>query len=292
MLKKFVLFYLKIHLMILLCQASLPADTENSNNADDCLNNSLEAVIWCRGSRALKNALNNLSKTNKPVVIVRGLELVPSAAARQNQHLTNYTSDNDASNNNNQANGNLIDNTVDDGDTDDTFLGRFSRYLGTHELNIKFSDLLADVSERRQYMARELDQSGMQMDTMSGEARKKDKGGGAMMLMALMFSKMMAVMGLGGLGALAMKALGVSMMALMMAALVGVKSLASQGHESSHSVQYVSADGHHHKRRRRRSVGNGVDDDKYRIGSREMLQHDVKSTLPLAYRGWSPKLTI
>lgn len=172
MLKKFVLFYLKIHLMILLCQASLPADTENSNNADGCLNNSLEAVIWCRGSRALKNALNNLSKTNKPVVIVRGLELVPSAAARQNQHLTNYTSDNDASNNNiNQANGNLTDNTVDDGDTDDTFLGRFSRYLGTHELNIKFSDLLADVSERRQYMARELDQSGMQMDTMSGEGK-------------------------------------------------------------------------------------------------------------------------
>uniref|UniRef100_A0A1I8N0J0 Uncharacterized protein n=1 Tax=Musca domestica TaxID=7370 RepID=A0A1I8N0J0_MUSDO len=255
--------------MILLCQASLPADTENPNNADDCLNNSLEAVIWCRGSRALKNALNNLSKTNKPVVIVRGLELVPSA-----------------------ANGNLTDNTVDDGDTDDTFLGRFSRYLGTHELNIKFSDLLTDVSERRQYMARELDQSGMQMDTISGEARKKDKGGGAMMLMALMFSKMMAVMGLGGLGALAMKALGVSMMALMMAALVGVKSLASQGHESSHSVQYVSADGHHHKRRRRRSVGNGVDDDKYRIGSGEMLQDNVKSTLPLAYRGWSQKLTI
>ncbi|XP_061389632.1 uncharacterized protein LOC133324811, partial [Musca vetustissima] len=257
--------------MILLCQAALPTDTEHPNNADDCSNNSLETVLWCRGSKALQNALNNLSKTNKPVVIIRGLELVPS---------TNITSDDG----NNQVTANLTDNTVDnDGDTDDTFLGRFSRYLRTHELNIKFSDLLADVSERH-YMARDLDQSGIQMDSMSGEARKKDKGGGAMMLMALMFSKMMAVMGLGGLGALAMKAMGVSMMALMMAALVGVKSLASQGHESSHSVQYVTADGHHHKRRRRRRSVAADDNSKYRFGSEDLLQDNAKSALPLAYR--------
>ncbi|XP_073820271.1 osiris 5 [Musca autumnalis] len=286
MLKNFIFLYLKIQFMILLCQASLPEeDIENNNhsNIDDCTNNSLESMVWCRGSKALQNALNNLSKTNKPVVIVRGLELVHS----KNQHLTNYTSDGSDSN---QVNANFADNTVDNGDSDDTFLGRFSRYLKTHELNIKFSDLLADVSERH-YMARDLDQSGMQINSMSEEARKKDKGGGAMMLMAVMFSKMMAVMGLGGLGALAMKALGVSMMALMMAALVGVKSLASQGHESTHSVQYVTADGHHHRRRRRRNVGI-VANNNYAIGSEDVMLHEnVKSTLPLVYRGWTQKLT-
>lgn len=104
------------------------------------------------------------------------------------------------------------------------------------------------------------------------------------MLMAVMFSKMMAVMGLGGLGALAMKALGISMIALMMAALVGVKSLANQGHESTHSVQYVTADGHHHKRRRRRSTSRRNNKPN---SVPALLENSDRYDLPLAYKGWT-----
>uniref|UniRef100_A0A1I8P6E1 Uncharacterized protein n=1 Tax=Stomoxys calcitrans TaxID=35570 RepID=A0A1I8P6E1_STOCA len=169
------------------------------------------------------------------------------------------------------------------GDVDDSFLGRFSRYLRTHELNIKFSDLMADESERNN-LARDLEQSGMQMNHSNvNEARKKDKGG-IMMMAALMMSKMMAVMGLGGLGALAMKALGVSMMALMMTAMVGMKSFANQGGETTHSVQYVTADGHHHhKRRRRRSSGNNRNSYNAEHATETVMEN---LQVPLAYKGW------
>lgn len=49
----------------------------------------------------------------------------------------------------------------------------------------------------------------------------------------------MATMGLGGVGALAAKALGVSMMALMLAGIVGLKKLADGGGDGGHSVHYV-----------------------------------------------------
>jgi len=98
------------------------------------------------------------------------------------------------------------------------------------------------------------------------EARKKDKGQGMLLAMALMFGKMMAVMGLGGIAALAMKALGVSLVALMMAGMLGLKTAAQQGGETSHSISYVTGEGHgHHHKRRRRSTGQQ----------------------PLAYRGWN-----
>lgn len=50
----------------------------------------------------------------------------------------------------------------------------------------------------------------------------------------------MAAMGFGAVGALAMKALGVSMMALMLSALVGLKKLTEGGGDGGHQVHYVS----------------------------------------------------
>lgn len=89
------------------------------------------------------------------------------------------------------------------------------------------------------------------------EARKRDKGVGMLMALGLMLSKTMAIMSLGGVGVLAMKALGIAMTALMMAGMVGLKTMTNRSSESTHSVQYVTADGHHHiRRRRRRSTGN------------------------------------
>ncbi|XP_037943429.1 uncharacterized protein LOC119676264 [Teleopsis dalmanni] len=204
------------------------ATLANSRHTEDCLTNSLEKSIYCRGSRAIKNVIQNLSKTDKPIVIFRGLEIVTS---REYENDTFEAHTNSSS---------------------DSFLERFSDYLRTHELNIRFADLLADESEHN--LKRDLMRNDFKLGANVEEARKKDKGQGIILAMGVMFAKMMAVMGLGGIGALAMKALGVALAALLMAGIIAVKSLTQHGSESSHSVQYVNADGHHHSKRRRRSV--------------------------------------
>lgn len=112
-------------------------------------------------------------------------------------------------------------------------------------------------------------------------ARKKDKGQGVLLAMALMFAKLLAVLGLGGIGAIAMKALGVSLAALMTAGLLGLKTLSQHGGHETSSVQYVTADGgHHHKRRRRRSIAED-----------EMAMY-ISDRVPLSYRAWQHKSTI
>ncbi|XP_012160472.1 uncharacterized protein LOC101462300 [Ceratitis capitata] len=216
-----------------------PRPSGASQVTADCLANSLDSdSIYCRGSRAIRNVIQNLNRRDKPLVLMRGLEIVPIASE------------------------NSVTSTESTLDGDESFLGCVSEYLRSHELNINFADLLADESER--YLAYDLARNGQTQADGSQEARKKDKGQGVILAMALMFGKMLAVMGLGGIGAMAMKALGVAMTALMMAGLVGLKSLMQHGHESSHSVQYLTSEGHHHMRRRR----SGTD------------------SLGMAYRGW------
>lgn len=70
---------------------------------------------------------------------------------------------------------------------------------------------------------------------------------------------MMAAMGFGALGLLAMKALMVSAMALMLSLIVAVKKLAGGGddHGSGHHVVYAQEVGHHHRKKR------SIDDDDY-----------------------------
>uniref|UniRef100_A0A1A9VIW4 Osiris 16 n=1 Tax=Glossina austeni TaxID=7395 RepID=A0A1A9VIW4_GLOAU len=243
------------------------------NRTAECSASSIEMSLYCRGMRAVRNIIYNLNKTNKPIVIVRGLEIVPSRRS------TDATND--------FVNAGNVDNVVND--KDDTLVGRFSAYLRTHELNIKFSELLADETES--YLARDLWQNDLtklnasMSSASASEARKKDKGQGAMMMMAVMFSKMMAVMGIGGVGALAMKALGVAMTALVLAGIIGMKSLMSHGHESSHSVQYLTADGHHHRRRRRRS-NSGIINVLSETIHNNKSDTGIWNSQPLAYRGW------
>ncbi|EDV48000.1 uncharacterized protein LOC6552954 [Drosophila erecta] len=195
----------------LLCLLFLTA--VRSENCDQ----DASATLYCRGERALRNVLRNFNRSDKPLVVVRGLEIVP-----------------------------LPNNSIADEqqDQDLGILDSLSFYLRTHEINVKLADLLED-------------------EAPVSEARKKDKGQGMLLAMALMFGKMMAVMGLGGIAALAMKALGVSLVALMVAGMLGLKTAAQHGGESSHSISYVTGEGHHHKRRRRSS-----------------------GQQPLAYRGW------
>ncbi|XP_076174738.1 uncharacterized protein LOC143150386 [Ptiloglossa arizonensis] len=91
------------------------------------------------------------------------------------------------------------------------------------------------------------------------------KGGGAgYLIMAMMMGKMMAAMGFGALGLLAMKALMVSAMALMLSLIVAVKKLTSS-HDSGggHHVVYAQDVGHHHYRKKR-SLGEEGNDLPYR----------------------------
>ncbi|KAH8288325.1 hypothetical protein KR054_001157 [Drosophila jambulina] len=161
-------------------------------------------TLYCRGERALRNVLRNLNRSEKPLVVVKGLEIVPLNASKVEE------------------------------EPEQGLLDSLSFYLRTHEVNVKLADLLEDEGH-------------------VSEARKKDKGQGMLLAMALMFGKAMAVMGLGGIAALAMKALGVAMVALMMAGILGLKTASQHGGESSHSISYVTGEGHghHHKRRRR-----------------------------------------
>lgn len=77
--------------------------------------------------------------------------------------------------------------------------------------------------------------------------------------------KMIGALGLAGIGALAMKALGVSTLALLLAAIIGIKKLAESGHDDGgHHVQYVTAHADHHRKRR-----------------------EIDEIIPLPYKGWT-----
>lgn len=65
---------------------------------------------------------------------------------------------------------------------------------------------------------------------------------------------MMAAMGFGALGLLAMKALMVSAMALMLSLIIAVKKLAGGHEDHGHHVVYAQ-EAHHHRKKR------SIDDD-------------------------------
>lgn len=78
------------------------------------------ATLYCRGERALRNVLRNLNRSDKPLVVVRGLEIVP-----------------------------LQNNSISDEEPDQEqgLLDSLSFYLRTHEINVKLADLLEDESQ-------------------------------------------------------------------------------------------------------------------------------------------------
>lgn len=71
-------------------------------------------------------------------------------------------------------------------------------------------------------------------NTQVVSARKKDKGGfGAILAAILMMKGTLGALGFGALAALAGKALMTGLMALMLSAIVGIKSLAHGGHKQT-----------------------------------------------------------
>ncbi|KAB0794504.1 hypothetical protein PPYR_11343 [Photinus pyralis] len=139
-------------------------------------------------------------------------------------------------------------NDIDSRSVDDlSLMGVIENYVRTHEVRIKFTELMPDGQD----LARAFRSDGDEGNSEVGTARGKNKGGGGgggLMMLGGMFGSMMGAIGLGGVGLLAMKALAVSAMALMLAAVIGVKSLASGGGHEDHRV--IHAGGHDHRKKR------------------------------------------
>lgn len=73
-------------------------------------------------------------------------------------------------------------------------------------------------------------------------------------MMGLMMGKMMAALGIGGVGLLAMKALMVSALALMLSLIVGLKKLFSKEHDDGGHTVIHAGQGHHDYRKKREAA--------------------------------------
>ncbi|KAK9296228.1 hypothetical protein QLX08_009724 [Tetragonisca angustula] len=148
-------------------------------------------------------------------------------------------------------------------------MGGLIQFLEGRELRIKLPSFLPQNIESALRESLPVDQArgggggGFGGGGGGGGGGKKG-GGNGMLLMALMMGKMMAALGFGALGMLAMKALMVSALALMLSLIVAVKKLASS-HDSGggHHVVYAQDVGHHHYRKKR-SIGDEDHDLPYR----------------------------
>ncbi|KAF5286521.1 hypothetical protein FQR65_LT12525 [Abscondita terminalis] len=132
--------------------------------------------------------------------------------------------------------------------SDDTSLmGVIENYIQTHEVRIKFVELMPTGQDLAR--AFKSDNDEVNLDVGTGRGKNKGGGGGALVMMGGMMASMMGALGLGGVGLLAMKALAVSAMALMLAAIVGIKALASGGHHEDHRVIHAGGGYDHRKKR-------------------------------------------
>ncbi|EZA55585.1 hypothetical protein X777_03840 [Ooceraea biroi] len=141
-------------------------------------------------------------------------------------------------------------------------LGPFLQFLEGRELRVKLPSLLPPNIESalKESLPSEAEArkegGGLGGFGGGGGGGGKKGGGGGLLLMALMMGKMMAAMGFGALGLLAMKALMVSAMALMLSLIIAVKKLTSGGDDhGGHHVVYAQDVGHHHRKKR------SIDDD-------------------------------
>lgn len=87
--------------------------------AFDCKDNKDMPRFLCDSSRVLHNAVKLLHVTKEPLVIIPGLEIVRTkATAAEERSYSGFEMENSS------------------------FLDRIAYYLRTHELNVKFADLL------------------------------------------------------------------------------------------------------------------------------------------------------
>ncbi|KAL6432048.1 hypothetical protein ACFW04_006633 [Cataglyphis niger] len=107
---------------------------------------------------------------------------------------------------------------------------KVSSYLNSHSISIKLLDPKT-LEAAKSFNENVLAQLGFGSNQ---NARKKNKGGGGgMLIMVAMMKGMMMAMGMAGLAAVAGKALMTGLMALMLSAIIGLKSLASGGEKKT-----------------------------------------------------------
>uniref|UniRef100_A0A182MPW8 Uncharacterized protein n=1 Tax=Anopheles culicifacies TaxID=139723 RepID=A0A182MPW8_9DIPT len=209
-----------------------------TQGAKDC--SGTDGGLSCHGAKIVRNLVRRLARSGKgddALKLFPGVEIVTNGDAEERERSLNEVADDDR-----------------------TMFGRFARYLQSHELKINFGQLVqrSDIQEAIRTTFGAMDQ---EVIADVAEARKKDKGGlGAIMMMGLMMGKLLAALGFGGVGLLALKALGVSMIALLLSAILGLKKLTEHGdHKGRHNDEHfeVHAEnqhGHEGGARKRRSV--------------------------------------
>ncbi|XP_055586638.1 uncharacterized protein LOC129739241 [Uranotaenia lowii] len=219
-----------------------------------------ESTFLCYGRQMLRTVLKRLAN-ERSLRLMPGIEIVEiSHSPEERERAFNEVDGSDGA-----SGGGPVG-----------ILQRVARYLANHELKINLGEL-ARRSDLQDVVRSTL--KTMSQDVLGGdleEARKKDKGGaGTILMMGVMMSKLLGALGFGGVALLAMKALGVSMLALMLSAILGLKKLAeggehkgrqnaelrvaageSGGHESDHQGGYTTIAESSHSKRRRRSTNS------------------------------------
>ncbi|XP_057652261.1 uncharacterized protein LOC130891489 [Diorhabda carinulata] len=140
--------------------------------------------------------------------------------------------------------------------TDDgTIFGVVEKYLENHELRIRLPELMPGEGFGRAFKAA-MDQVNPKTDESSARGKGGGgggKGGGGMggiVVLGMMMGKMMAALGIGGVGLLAMKALMVSALALMLSIIIGLKKLVHSDHDEGHTVIHAGGHGHEYRKKR------------------------------------------
>ncbi|XP_053672242.1 uncharacterized protein LOC128722590 [Anopheles nili] len=216
-----------------------------SSGKDGC--SGPDGALACHGTRLVRTLVRRMARGTSPadesgsVRLLPGVEIVESAAEGPTVERERSLNE----------------------EEDRTVLGRIGRYLQQHELRINLGQMVqrGDIQEAIRGAFGAIDP---ELVADVAEARKKDKGGlGAIMMMGLMMGKLLAALGFGGVGLLALKALGVSMVALLLSAILGLKKLTEQGdHKGRYNDEHFelhSDDGQHGhdgNARRRRSAAN------------------------------------
>ncbi|XP_062705633.1 uncharacterized protein LOC115267375 [Aedes albopictus] len=244
---------LLVALVFLLIGAALPV--KSLDVFKECAG--AKSSVSCFGSKMVQSGLKRLS-SEKSLQLFPGVDIVEAPVdSNEPEGARSYTDKEDSS-----------------------VLGRIARYLSSHEMKINFGELARKSNFQNAIgsMVRNV------QDDMLGEmaeARKKDKGGlGMILLMKVMMSKMLGALGFGAVAALAMKALGVSMMALVMAGVIGLKKLADGGGDNKGRQNY-DAD--------IQVLDGGYGGDHYdRVDSSAVQRRRRRRSPSLApYRGWT-----
>ncbi|CAG9760714.1 unnamed protein product [Ceutorhynchus assimilis] len=149
---------------------------------------------------------------------------------------------------------------------DSTLLGAVENYLESHEVRIRLTELMPGEGFGRAFKtAMDEVENGTENDDQStgrggggggGGGGKGGggggNGGGGVMMMGLMMGKLLAALGIGGVGLLAMKALMVSALALMLSIIIGLKKLVHHDDDGGgHHVIHASHGGHEYHRKKR-----------------------------------------